>query len=47
VQVARIVGHTNASVTLNTYANEFDKAMHQDDLFARIKQANFGSVISG
>ena len=25
VRVARIVGHSNVSVTLNTYAEEFDK----------------------
>jgi hypothetical protein len=44
VQVAKIAGHSSVSVTLNTYADEFDKAMHQSDLFARIEQAGFGSV---
>ena len=39
VRVVKIAGHSNVSVTLNTYADEFDKAMHQDDLFARIEQA--------
>ncbi len=29
---------------LNTYSEEFDKAMHRDDLFARIEKAAFGSV---
>jgi hypothetical protein len=32
------------SVTLNVYAEEFDKAMHRDDLMARINQAGFGAV---
>jgi integrase len=44
VQVAKIVGHSDVSLTLNTYADEFDKAMHQGDLFARIEQSGFGSV---
>jgi hypothetical protein len=29
VRVAKIAGHSNVSVTLNTYAEEFDKAMHR------------------
>jgi integrase len=45
VRVAKIAGHSNVSVTLNTYADEFDKAMHQDDLFARIEHAGVGAVI--
>jgi integrase len=44
VRVAKIAGHSNVSVTLNTYADEFDKAMHRDDLLARIKAAGFGAV---
>jgi hypothetical protein len=32
------------SVTLNVYADEFDKAMHRDDLIVRINKAGFGSV---
>jgi hypothetical protein len=32
------------SVTLNVYADEFEKAMHRDDLIARINRAGFGSV---
>jgi hypothetical protein len=32
------------SVTLNVYAEEFDKAMHRDDLLARIQRARFGGV---
>jgi integrase len=44
VQVARIAGHSNVSVTLNTYADEFDKALHRDDLFARIDKAGFGAT---
>jgi integrase len=44
VRVTKIVGHASVSVTLNTYAEEFDKAMHRDDLLARIKKAGFGGV---
>lgn len=44
VRVAKIAGHSNVSVTLNTYAEEFDKALHRDDLFARIERAGFGAV---
>jgi integrase len=44
VRVAKIAGHSNVSVTLNTYADEFDKALHRDDLMARIEEAGFGSV---
>jgi integrase len=44
VRVSRIAGHSNVSVTLNTYADEFDKAMHRDDLMGRIKAAGFGAV---
>jgi integrase len=44
VRVSRIAGHSNVSVTLNTYADEFDKAMHRDDLMSRIASAGFGSV---
>lgn len=44
VRVSKIVGHSNVSVTLNTYADEFDKAMHRDDLTTRIAAAGFGSV---
>jgi integrase len=46
VRVAKIAGHSNVSVTLNTYAEEFDKAMHRDDLMQRIEQAGFGAVAS-
>jgi hypothetical protein len=31
-------------MTMNVYADEFDKAQHRDDLMARISRANFGSV---
>lgn len=44
VRVAKIAGHANVSVTLNTYADEFDKAMHRDDLLERIKEAGFGAI---
>ncbi len=44
VRVAKIAGHSNVSVTLNTYAEEFDKAMHRDDLYTRIEQAGFGAL---
>ena len=44
VRVSKIAGHSNVSVTLNVYADEFDKAMHRDDLQARIAQSGFGSV---
>jgi hypothetical protein len=42
--VSEIAGHSNVSVTLNVYAEEFDKAMHRDDLMARIEKAGFGTV---
>lgn len=42
VQVAKIAGHSNPSVTLNVYADEVDRAKHRDDLMARIEQAGFG-----
>lgn len=44
VRVAKIAGHANVSVTLNTYAEEFDKALHRDDLMARIERAGFGAI---
>jgi len=44
VRVAKIAGHSNASMTLNTYAEEFDKALHRDDLRARIERAGFGAI---
>lgn len=44
VRVAKIAGHSSVSMTLDTYAEEFDKAMHRDDLFARIETAEFGAL---
>jgi integrase len=44
VRVAKIAGHSNVSVTLNTYAEEFDRALHRDDLLARIERAGFGAI---
>lgn len=44
VLVSKIAGHSNPSVTLNTYADEFDQAMHRDDVFARMEKAGFGAV---
>ena len=44
VRVSKIAGHSNVSVTLNTYADEFDRAMHRDDLFARIEATGFRAV---
>ena len=44
VRVSKIAGHSNVSVTLNVYAEEFDKALHRDDLMARIEKAGFGAV---
>jgi len=44
VQVEKIAGHANVSETLNTYAEEFDKAMHRDGLMQRIERAGFGDV---
>jgi integrase len=44
VRVSKIAGHSNVTVTLNPYADEFDKAQHRDDLFARIEKAGFGSI---
>jgi hypothetical protein len=42
--VRKIAGHASVSVTLKVYAEEFDKAMHRDDLIARINKAGFSSV---
>ena len=47
VRVSKIAGHSNVSVTLNVYAEEFDKAMHRDDLLARIERAGFGACAHG
>jgi hypothetical protein len=47
VRVCKIAGHSSVSVTLNRYAEEFDKAMHRDDLMARIDKAGFGAVQTG
>lgn len=44
VRVSKIAGHSNTSVTLNVYADEFDRAQHRDDLMARIERAGFGTV---
>jgi hypothetical protein len=44
VRVSKIAGHANVSVTLNVCADEFDKAMHKDDLQARIAASGFGAV---
>jgi len=44
VRVSKIAGHSNVSITLNTYADEFDKALHKDDLMTRIDKAGFGAV---
>jgi integrase len=44
VRVSKIAGHSNVSVTLNVYADEFDKAQHRDDLQARIAASGFGAV---
>jgi integrase len=46
VRVSKIAGHANVSVTLNVYAEEFDKAMHREDLMSRIEKAGFGSLQS-
>jgi integrase len=44
VRVSKIAGHSNVSVTLNIYAAEFDKALHKDDLQARIATSGFGAI---
>lgn len=44
VRVSKIAGHSNVSITLNAYADEFDKAQHKDDILARIERTGFGSV---
>jgi integrase len=44
VRVSKIERHSNVALTLNTDADEFDKAQHRDDLVARIEQAGFGAV---
>jgi integrase len=44
VRVAKIACHASVSVTLNSYAEEFDKAMHRDDLMSRIDGAGFGAL---
>jgi hypothetical protein len=43
-RVAKIAGHANVSMTLNTYADELDKAMHHDDFCVRIERAGFGTA---
>jgi integrase len=43
-RVSKIAGHSNVSVTLDIYAEEFDRAMHRDDLRARIEKEGFGAV---
>jgi integrase len=43
VRVKKIAGHSSVSVTLNTYAEEFDRTMHRDDLLARIERSGFGA----
>lgn len=44
VRVSKVAGHSNVSVTLNIYAEEFDEAMHRDDLLARIEKAGFRAI---
>jgi len=44
VRVSKIAGNSKVSVTLDVYAEEFDKALHRDDLMARIEKAGFGAV---
>jgi integrase len=44
VRVAKIAGHSSPSVTMNVYAEEFDKALHRDDLMARIEKAGLGAL---
>lgn len=44
VRVAKIAGHASPSVTMNIYAEEFDKALHREDLMARIEKAGFGAI---
>jgi len=44
VRVSKIAGHSNVSVTLNIYADEFDSVLHREDLMARIEKAGFGAV---
>jgi integrase len=45
VRVSKIAGHSKVSVTLNIYADEFDKTLHREDLMARIEQAGFGAAV--
>jgi hypothetical protein len=44
VCVSKIAGHSTVSVTLNVCADEFNKAVHRDDLRARIEKAGFGAL---
>lgn len=44
VRVSKIAGHSNVAITMNVYADEFDKAQHRDDLMAKIKAAGFGAI---
>jgi hypothetical protein len=44
VRQARIAGHATVTQTFDTYPQEFDKAMHRDDLIARIEAEGFGRV---
>lgn len=44
LQVSKIAGHSRPSMTLDVYAEEFDRAMHRDELKARIEAAGFGAA---
>jgi integrase len=44
VRVSKIAGHSNVSMTMNVYADDFDKSQHRDDLMRKIEEAGFGAV---
>jgi hypothetical protein len=45
VQVSRQVGHANPSITLNEYADLFERARHGDEIRERMGASAFGNVL--
>jgi integrase len=45
VRIARQVGHTSAALTLGTYAHEFERAQHAEELRERMAASEFGRVL--
>jgi hypothetical protein len=45
VQVSRQVGHANPSITLNEYADLFERARHGEEIRERMGASAFGNVL--